>query len=708
MPTRPAAAVATLLAYCLVLARGAGTADRAGERAVQKVFRYSSFVGLIAVIAVTVALSWFYRRLAFDALVETETRANVALTKAFANSIWPAYAGFFGQAGRIPAAELPQREEIPRLRRELMLLAQGLDVVKVKVYDASGLTVFSTDARQIGQDKRTNAGFLGARSGTPASELTFRDHFDAWEGEIAERNIIATYVPVRIGEAAPVEAVMEVYSDVTPLVRKLERTQARIVAGVIGALALLYALLLWMSGRSDHVLRQQEAQRIASEERVRYQAFHDPLTGLPNRTSFVEHLEKAIRRAKRFGWSLGLMFLDLDRFKRVNDSLGHEAGDELLQIAARRLQDSIRESDMLFRMGGDEFTVLLENVKGPEEAAAVAARMSQALAEPIELRRHELAATASIGIALYPKDDETGERLVKSADTAMYRAKELGRSRYTFFTQEMNDRVESQLVLEAGLQRAVRNDEFVLHYQPRVSAATRRVVGVEALLRWKHPERGLVPPGEFIPLLEESGLIVPVGARVIESACRQNKAWQDAGLPPMRVSVNISSRQFRTGSLEETTREALRASGLQPEWLEIELTESLLVENSEHAVAVMERLKAIGVAISIDDFGTGYSSLGYLKRFPIDSLKIDRSFVKDLRTSATDAAIVDAISALAHSLGLGLVAEGVEETAQAEFLRARYCAEMQGYLFGRPVPPEEMADAVRRLARGQERLAATV
>jgi diguanylate cyclase (GGDEF)-like protein len=672
---------------------------------VLKLFRYSSFVGLIALVAVTVALSWFYRRLAFDALVETETRANVALTRAFANSIWPSYAAFVGAAGKIPPSELPKRAEIRRLDGELKLLAHGLDVVKVKVYDTNGLTVFSTDPRQIGQDKRTNAGFVRARSGEAASEITFRDHFDAWEGEIADRNIIATYVPVRIQGAAPVEAVMEVYSDVTPLVSKLERTQVRLAAGVIGALALLYALVLSIAGRSDRILREQEAERIASEERVRYQAYHDPLTGLPNRASFAQHLEQAIHRSKRFGWSLGLMFLDVDRFKRVNDSLGHEAGDELLRIAARRLQGSIRESDMLFRMGGDEFTVLLENVKGPEEAAAVAARMSQALAEPIELRHHEIAATVSIGIALYPKDDESGERLVKSADTAMYRAKDLGRNRYTFFTQEMNDRVESQLALEAGLQRAVRNDEFVLHYQPRVAAATRRVVGVEALLRWKHPERGLVPPGEFIPLLEESGLIVPVGARVIESACRQNKAWQDAGLPPMRVSVNISSRQFRTGSLEETVREALRASGLAPEWLEIELTESLLVENSEHAVAVMERLKAIGVAISIDDFGTGYSSLGYLKRFPIDSLKIDRSFVKDMRTSATDAAIVDAISALAHSLGLGLVAEGVEETGQAEFLRARYCTELQGYLFGRPVPPEEMADAVRRLARTPERVA---
>jgi diguanylate cyclase (GGDEF)-like protein len=674
---------------------------------VLKLFRYSSFVGLVAVVAVTVALSWFYRRLAFDALVETETRSNVALTKAFANSIWPSYAGFVGEAAKLPPSDLPQRDEIRRLRRDLRLLAQGLDVVKVKIYDTGGLTVFSTDARQIGQDKRANPGFAGALTGTAASEITFRDHFDAWEGEIAERNIIATYVPVRIHPAAPVEAVMEVYSDVTPLVAKLERTQGEIVAGVIGALSLLYALMLWMAGRSDRILREQDAQRAANEARVRYQAYHDPLTGLPNRASFVEHLEEAIRRAKRFGWSLGVMFLDIDRFKKVNDSLGHEAGDELLRVAAHRLKGCIREADMLFRMGGDEFTVLLEDVKGPEEAAAVAARMGEAIAEPVELRQHEVAPTVSIGIALHTLDDATGERLVKSADTAMYRAKELGRNRYAFFTPEMNARVESQLALEAALQRAVRNDEFILHYQPRVSAATRRVVGVEALLRWQHPERGLVSPAEFIPLLEESGLIVPVGAKVIETACRQNRAWQNAGLPPMRLSVNISSRQFRSESLDETIRAALHGSGLAPEWLEIELTESLLVENSEQAIAVMERLKSIGVAISIDDFGTGYSSLGYLKRFPIDCLKIDRSFVKDLRTSATDAAIVDAISALAHSLGLGLVAEGVEEAGQAEFLRARYCTELQGYLFSRPVPPEEMADAVRRLAPPEQRLART-
>jgi EAL domain-containing protein (putative c-di-GMP-specific phosphodiesterase class I) len=324
--------------------------------------------------------------------------------------------------------------------------------------------------------------------------------------------------------------------------------------------------------------------------------------------------------------------------------------------------------------------------------------MNASISEPIELAHHELTATASIGIAIYPKDDETGERLVKSADTAMYRAKDLGRNRYAFFTQEMTERVEGQLRLEADLQRAIRNGEFVLHYQPRVAAATRRVVSIEALLRWNQPQVGLVPPGRFVPLLEESGLMIPVGAWVLRTACRQNKAWQDAGLPPMRVSVNISSRQFRNESLVETIREALESSGLAAEWLEVELTESLLVQNAESAVATLKRLKALGVAISIDDFGTGYSSISYLKRFPIDCLKIDSSFVHDLHSSAKDAAIVEAISALARSLGIGLVAEGVEEARQADFLRARYCTEMQGFLFSRPLPPDEVVNALRRLS----------
>jgi predicted signal transduction protein with EAL and GGDEF domain len=364
-------------------------------------------------------------------------------------------------------------------------------------------------------------------------------------------------------------------------------------------------------------------------------------------------------------------------------------------VVAERIRRAVREADMLFRMGGDEFTVLLEDVRGPEEAAMVASRMLEAIAEPVQLQHHEISVSASIGIALYPRDDTVGERLLKSADTAMYRAKELGRNRYAFFAREMNQRVESQMLIEAALRRALRNDEFVLYFQPRVSVSG-RATGAEALLRWQHPEWGLVEPARFVPLLEETGLVVPVGAWVLREACRHAKAWQAAGLPPLRVSVNLSSRQFRSEGLFEVVSEALRSSGLAPQLLELELTESLLVENVEHAMGVMGRQKAIGTAISIDDFGTGYSSLGYLKRFPIDSLKIDKSFVRDIATSPKDAAIVKAISALARSLGIGLIAEGVEEAWQVEFLRARQCTEMQGYLFSRPLPADQLVEALRR------------
>jgi diguanylate cyclase (GGDEF)-like protein len=658
--------------------------------------RYSQLLALAVLVAVVVALSLLYRGLVFDAMVESESHASVAITKTFANAVWPAHADFVKRAGSLDRATLADRPEIAALEHELRRLADGLPIVKVKIYNLNGLTVFSTDARQIGEDKAPNPGFRRARDGYPASNLTYRERFDSWEGELAERHILATYVPVHVYEAAPVEAVLEVYSDVTELVARMERSQWTILGAVLGGMAAVYLAMQLMLARYHRLLRDKERERAAQEERIRHQAYHDSLTGLPNRASFAEHLDEAMRRAKRAGWPLGLLFLDLDNFKRVNDSLGHDAGDRLLRVAAERIRRAVREADMLFRMGGDEFTVLLEDVRGPEEAAMVAGRVLEAMAEPLQLQHHEISVTASIGIALYPRDDVVAERLLKSADTAMYRAKELGRNRYAFFAPEMNERVESQILIEAALRRALKNQEFVLYFQPRVSAATGRATGAEALLRWRHPEWGVVEPARFVPLLEETGMVVPVGAWVLAEACRHAKAWQDAGLPPLRVSVNLSSRQFRSETLFDSVTEALRASRLQPQLLELELTESLLVENVEHAMGVMGKLKAIGTAISIDDFGTGYSSLGYLKRFPIDSLKIDKSFVRDIATSPKDAAIVKAISALARSLGIGLIAEGVEEAWQAEFLRGRHCTEMQGFLFSRAVPPEQVVEALSR------------
>src|SRR5687768_7354654 len=658
--------------------------------------RYSQLIALAVLIAVVVALSLLYRGLLIDSMVESETHANVALTKTFANAIWPSHAAFVGRAASLPRATLASRAEIAAIDRDLRRLSDGLSVAKVKIYDLNGLTVYSTDPRQIGEDGSAKAGFRRARDGYASSKISYREHLNSWEGALVQRHIVETYVPVHVYDAAPVEAVLEVYNDVTELVAANQRSQWKILGAVLGAMALVYIVVLLILVRYQRLLHEKERERAAQEERIRYQAYHDSLTGLPNRASFTEHLEEAMRRAKRAGWPLGVLFLDLDLFKRVNDSLGHDAGDRLLRVAAERIRRAVREADMLFRMGGDEFTVLLEDVRGPEEAAMVATRVLEAIAEPLQLQHHEIAVTSSVGIALYPRDDVVGERLVKAADTAMYRAKELGRNRYAFFAREMNERVETQMKIEAALRRALKNDEFVLYFQPRVSAATGRATGAEALLRWKHPEWGLVEPARFVPLLEETGLIVPVGAWVLAEACRAARAWQTAGLPPLRVSVNLSSRQFRSEALCEAVGEALRASELAPQLLELELTESLLIENVEHAMGVMGKLKAIGTMISIDDFGTGYSSLGYLKRFPIDSLKIDRSFVRDIATSPKDAAIVMAISALARSLGIGLIAEGVEEPWQVDFLRARHCTELQGFYFSRPLPAEALVEALRR------------
>jgi diguanylate cyclase (GGDEF)-like protein len=440
------------------------------------------------------------------------------------------------------------------------------------------------------------------------------------------------------------------------------------------------------------------SRRLIHQEEIQYLAYHDSLTGLPNRTNFTDRLEELVKIARRTRKPLGLMFIDLDRFKLVNDSLGHHEGDELLKAVARRLSGGMRESDLVFRMGGDEFTVILPNLERPDDAVVAAHRVLDSFRVSLRLPGHELAVSASIGIAIFPNDGATADQLVKNADAAMYAAKESGRGRYEFYAERMNVRVMERLAMESAMQKALRDGEFVLHYQPRMTATDGHMVAAEALVRWNYPPRGLVPPGEFIPVLEDTGLIVPVGEWVLRTACRQAKEWLDAGRN-IRISVNVSWRQFEGDAFGELVANVLQETGLPPRLLELELTESLIVRDVDHALELITRLKRIGVLVSIDDFGSGYSSLNYLRQFPLDFLKIDRSFVSDLVTNRKDAAIVETIMALARNLEISVVAEGVELPAQAAFLRTANCHELQGYLFGKPVP----ADTLGSLAPGGRR-----
>ncbi|MDF9409476.1 MAG: Cyclic di-GMP phosphodiesterase Gmr [Pelotomaculum sp. PtaB.Bin013] len=441
-------------------------------------------------------------------------------------------------------------------------------------------------------------------------------------------------------------------------------------------------------------------ERQRYEETIRHQAFHDALTGLPNRMLFKDRLTLEIAHAKRNKQMLAVLFLDLDRFKLVNDTLGHGLGDQLLKIIARRLVGYVREDDTVARLGGDEFTVLLPEILQVENAAKVARKILRAVREPVRIDVHELYISTSIGIALYPSDGEDAESLLKNADTAMYRAKENGKNNYQLYTPAMNAKAFERLAIENGLRRALDRNEFVVYYQPKVNINTGKIIGMEALVRWEVPERGLIPPGDFIPLAEDTGLIVPIGEWVLRTACAQNKAWQDAGYPPLRVAVNLSARQFQLQNLVEVVSRVLEETGLEPCWLELEITESVAMQNAEYTVKMLYELKDMGIQLAIDDFGTGYSSLNYLKRFPISKLKIDKSFVREIGTDQDNEAIASTVIVLGQSLKLGVVAEGVETEEQYDFLKQHQCDEMQGYLFGKPVPPEKFEEMIRRESAG--------
>ncbi len=434
-------------------------------------------------------------------------------------------------------------------------------------------------------------------------------------------------------------------------------------------------------------------QRKRAEDRIHFMANHDALTGLPNRTLLKDRLSQALLYAQRYDRWATVVFIDLDNFKVINDSLGHNAGDELLKTVASRMVDCVRATDTVVRLGGDEFVVLLlDQPKDIDAISATIQKLASAVAEPVNLDGHELRITTSMGIANYPCDGADADTLLANADAAMYRVKEAGRDNFRFYTPELNTKVHEKFLLQEQLRNAVARSEFVLFYQPQVDLRSGRLFAVEALIRWKHPSLGLVAPIKFIPLAEETGLIVPMGEWALREACRQNKAWQEAGLPFINVSVNVSARQFSDKNLFAKVVNALQDSGLEARYLELELTESLIMQDVPQAIAAMKQLQGLGVQLSIDDFGTGYSSLSALKTFPVARLKIDRSFISSLPVNEHDKAVASAVISLGQRLNLRVIAEGVETDEQVTFLRAHYCDEMQGYHFSKPVPAEAITE----------------
>ena len=502
-------------------------------------------------------------------------------------------------------------------------------------------------------------------------------------------NVISVYAPIgNLGLGMIVKIrTAELYATVK---RQLGFTLVTIF--ILASIGML--LLRWQITPLARKLVNEVGERKLAEERFSHLAHHDSLTGLPNRVLFHDRLHLAMIEAMRRQQVVAVMFLDVDRFKTINDTLGHEAGDDLLKQIAGRLTARLRAGDTVSRLAGDEFALVLPAVESTDITRHLAQRLMGCFAEPFCVSEQQIYISASIGVTLYPSDATTVEGLLKNADTAMYRAKDAGRNNFQFYSADMHAHAVKRLKMENALRGATDRGELVLHYQPLVNLKSGQIEGMEALLRWNHPELGLVPPLDFIPLAEETGLIIPIGEWVLRTACTQARAWQDAGLPPLRLSVNLSARQFQK-DLVSLVALVLEDTGLEAKYLELELTESVVMQNPEKGITTLAALDRMGVRLSIDDFGTGYSSLSYLKRFPIDTLKVDRSFVRDIPDDTDDMLITTSIIGLAHSLGIQVVAEGVETSAQLSFLTAQQCDAMQGYYFSKPLPAAAFAQLVR-------------
>lgn len=621
---------------------------------------------------------------------------NVALTQAFSSTIWPQFRSFANAAELLDADALRRHPDIAKLSQSVRDAVRNTPTVRVKIYQLDGRTLFSTDATQIGASNGSDAGFLSARLGLALSEITHHDKFSAFDGEFVNRDVLSSYIPLRSSADAPIEGVMTIYTDITDLLASDEREERLVTLSVVAVLTALYGILFFIVRHADSVIRKQYEQQRRIEQSLRHVTTHDALTNLPNRLLLLDRIKQSLTSAERHNNLLAVAFIDLDNFQNINNSLGHHIGDKVLQTVAQRLASCVRESDTIARLGGDEFVVSLPDIHSNVDLFQIAKKMLAAIALPIEAEGRELHLTASIGIALYPEHGKDAETLMRKADLAMYSAKRLGGNRHQMFVEHMSEQVQQQVQLEDEMWRALENNEFVLYYQPVVDLKSGAIVGAEALLRWPIAHGAWLSPAEFIPMAEKCGLIVPLSEWILSEACAQLQAWRESGhgLSDLTMAVNLSPRHFATAGLATMIAGVIEQAEIDPRRLHLEITDGLLTDKNESVLANFEGLKRIGIKFSLDDFGTGYSSLGYLRSFPIDMLKIDRSFVQDLPDNADNVAIVTTIIALAYSLSLTVVAKGVETGAQLASLQQLGCHLAQGFLFSRPLPADEFLSLV--------------
>jgi diguanylate cyclase (GGDEF)-like protein len=659
--------------------------------------RNFTIAGLAGLVLLTGILGYLFREREINHLIAFSTGENAALAQVLNNVTWPDFSHFLDSIKDLDNARLRQHAGVRQFDRMLRIHIQQLDIHRVSVLALNGNTVFSTNPRQLGIYQNSDPNFRKAVNGEAVSRLVHRDVVASLEEIKLDRYIVISFVPIHAPDAANPVAVFEIFLDVTGYVSNINQNISLAYFTIALLLTGLIAVFFLLASNAETKLKQLAVTIGQQEKFIEHQGYHDMLTGLPNRILFRDRLEDAMKECVSHELLLTVLFIDLDHFQKVNDALGHAIGDRVLMEVSSRLQGCIRNGDTVARIGGDEFVIILRKIAVLDEAEEIARQILHIVSEPIVMEGREFFVTPSIGIAVYPFDDgDDVNSLIKKADSAMSKAKNAGRNTVRYFMESARQQLASRFSIENALRRALERDEFELYYQPVVQIKSGRILAVEALLRWQSVELGFIAPMEFIPLLEETGLIIPVGQWVLEHACKQIVAWQQKGIRDLKINVNMSAKQLLHKNLIKQVNEALDGSGLRPHLLDLEITESLLIEDFHHTIQILDMLNETGISLSVDDFGTGYSSLSYLKRMPVNTLKIDQSFVRDITLNIDDAAIVEAICALSKSLRFKVTAEGVENGHQLEFLRRVGVNAVQGYLFSRPLPAPDVERLLHR------------